>query len=280
MNHIELSTSVNASIVHNVYIAYVDILGFSDLVRSKNWREKIERVFEIVRISIQRTSTAATTNIVPKDPLRSLFSSDSIVLWQKPDDDSKWEEKVKALRFLLHAVEKIQFLCAIENIWMRGGISYGEVLYDSKNSNVAGPGYIEAYKLEQVAEFPRVLVDSKIIQDALPNANERKRYLRDINQTYGYSEYSGKFLFDFGSINPTGSTFKQDYPFFVHYLNRLSNEGEMKNLHIVWENLRTNLYASAPKIFRKYQWVLEYLAHYSATIPSDNIDKLFAESPI
>lgn len=282
MNEITLSSKITARIAQNVYIAFIDILGFTELVKAQNWNENLDKVFTVVENSIRSTKTAQTSGIVPNDPLRSLFVSDSIILWQKPNDDEDWKEKAKALRFLLHAVEKIQFECAKENIWMRGGISYGKVLFDQNNTNIGGPAYLKALGLEKVADFPRVIVDAKIVSETFSHVQSRKDYLREINQKYKYEEYSGKFLYDFGPYPCTGSTFIHDYPFFVHYLNRLSSEDEQgqKNLNAIWENLRKNIFANSPSIFRKYQWVLEYLEHYSKHLPGSHIKTKFVQDHI
>ncbi len=141
-----MNIQVKAYIKHKAIVAYLDILGFSDLLRGDEWHEKVKAIFTIVNKSIHSASIKGGHGILPKGQLKSLFASDTIVLWLVPGDDSR-QEQIKALRYMLHAVEKIQLNCALQNVWLRGGISFDSVLYDDKN--IAGPGFIKALQLEK-----------------------------------------------------------------------------------------------------------------------------------
>ena len=152
---------------------------------------KIKATLEAV--IYKATNTRSGHGIIPKNPLKSIIISDSIILWIKYDPTSNADD-VKSLRFLLHCVQQIQYECALSDIWLRGGVSHGEVLTDDKN--IFGKGYISAYLLEQQADFPRVIFDVDTMKLALPNRNPPE-HIKDMNQTFGCSIYNGKFLFPF-----------------------------------------------------------------------------------
>lgn len=170
--------------------------------------------------------------------------------------------RIKALRFLLSAVEKIQFELALENIWIRGGVSQGELSHNDRN--VIGHGLVNAYLLETKASFPRVLVDPLVFQKLFESQLEegelkpRQSVLSEINMTWSNSNYSGRFIFDWKHAAPIND-FTQDYPFFVNYLNPLLVESNTEFRDKLFVNLAARLYQNEPSVYRKYRWVCDYI---------------------
>ena len=118
-----------------------------------------------------------------------------------------------------------------------------------------------------------------MMANLFPDAKTFSSHLGRMNQQFSNRAYSGKFLYDFEDAACIGSIFKHDYPFFVHYLNRLTEDTDA--LDEIWGHLRKNRYASSPNLFRKYQWILEYLQHYAALIPPGSIlDGKFKKDPL
>lgn len=276
-----LGIQIKAVPDHEVFIAYIDLLGFRSKMREKNWADEVRRIFSIIDASVTEFSkpSGSVHSIIPKNKIQCLAGSDTIVLWIVPESKSKWP-KVKALRYLLHAVEMLQFRCACNDIWMRGGVSFGHVVFDG--SNVAGPGFLNALALEGSSIYPRVLVDAKMMRTLFDNCFSVSDYLKEINNAFSYEGYSGRFLYDFLGKSNDAVSFRYDYPFFVHYLNRLNDTEHHDSLDKIWINLGKNLFVETPRVFQKFQWVYEYLDHYSLEVlgGSNQIRLLFDTKPL
>ncbi len=252
----------------DAFVAFLDVLGFSAMMRDKEkWEGDVDRIFSAIEHSVAELRKEVKTAILPQNELKSIVVSDSIILWIVPDVDGDKYSRLKALRYLLHAVEKIQFDCARQDIWMRGGISFGKIKFT--NSNIAGPGYLKALDLEKSAIYPRVLVDAKMIRDLTGSKNIESQ-LTSINQTFHNPHYSGKFIYQFSELE-RDLFFKQDYPYFVHYLNRLSDDPE--HVKVIWDHVRKNIFATTPSIFQKYKWVEEYIR--TSSVPGGVFDYFF-----
>ncbi len=128
-------------------VAFVDVLGFSNLVYSKT-TDLISKYFTFVVEDFQ--------NAVAKHGFQFLIISDSIVL-STPDT----KENLKTIVVILYRLQ--QKLLEEEGILIRGGISHGELHLDRDSNIIVGQGLINAYKLESDASYPRVILDRSFI---------------------------------------------------------------------------------------------------------------------
>lgn len=243
----------------NRFVAFIDILGFREIVKEKT---EVARVMNIIQSAIQTAGVDQESHkIFPKDELKLTALSDAIVISILIGSDKY--EAFKSLRYLLSAVEKIQYKCAISDIWMRGGVSWGELHHEE---NVVGEGLVRAYELEQNAIFPRVLIDPALIPDFFSlqrGPQNRRELISEINQKYNRPEYSGKFIFDKQElVNGFSGCFQDDVPLFVHYFNSVYDEATPENDRIsIAKALKKRLYcAASPQIYAKYRWVVDYLS--------------------
>lgn len=243
----------------NSYVAFLDILGFKDLMKEKDFKKKIEKYFKLIEGALEKSTKSSSHGIYPASEIKKVVLSDSIILSIPIPKGADWREKFKILRFLLSAVEKVQFSLALEGIWIRGAISEGELCH--ARGNIVGQGLVNAYLLEGKAKFPRVLVDSIIFQNIYQKPNESKSrsdILTDINNRWGNPKYSGKFIFDWDRARQINE-FGQDYPFFVHYLNPLVDEDNSEERAEILSSLAKNLLRNDPDIYRKFRWVSDYV---------------------
>lgn len=245
-------------------MAFLDILGFSQMVQEQ---EKIRDCLNILEEATGSARKKTNHDIYPADDIKFSMMSDSIVLSIACGSKDQWTPKIKALRYLLSTVEKIQYKAALKNIWIRGGISSGKLLH---NGNVFGPGMVKAVAVEKEAEFPRVVVDFRVLADVFSEAkplNTRRKFLLEMNQSFSCSEYSGKFLYDPIEMNSSGMTFfRLDVPFFVHYMNPLTNQDCASDRLKVYNHLKRNiLNAENRSVYSKYKWVAEYIYSFLST---------------
>lgn len=137
-------------------VAFVDVLGFSNLVYSRT-TGLISRYFNFVTHNFQEA--------VSKYGFRFLIVSDSIVL-SAPDN----KESLKLCVMVLYRLQ--QKLIEEEGILLRGGVSHGDLYMGAEDNIMFGPALINAYKLELQAKYPRIIMDRSFIT----------RYYRDTKE--------------------------------------------------------------------------------------------------
>jgi hypothetical protein len=138
------------------YVAFIDILGFSEIVR--NSTSSAQQATELVRI-LERISSRAEPLAFDQthgDDFRAQSFSDCIVVS---------EGATRAgLEHLLFVVAQLQLDLLANRILTRGGIAKGKLHHTDKI--VFGPALIAAYQLEStIAAYPRVIVDRATHED-------------------------------------------------------------------------------------------------------------------
>ena len=248
-------------IFENRLVCFLDILGFSEIV--KNIVE-VQRIIQIIDDVVTEAIPIDKQGIYPTSPIIKTALSDSIVL-SIYLPNGKYEA-LKTLRYLLHVVETIQLRCALSDVWIRGGISWGELHHATNGGNVVGIALVKAYRLEQEAKYPRVILDPSLIPDffvPLKGAGDREELIKDVNLTFNAPAYSGTFLYDESKNKGNGyqGFFLDDVPFFVNYFGTLYEkritEAEREK---IGEYIRKRIYSNYnPSIYSKYRWVVDYI---------------------
>ena len=160
------------------YIAFLDILGFKDLIA----RNDLDTVAELYhRFQQALFYTMAQSNMswrldnlnnddlpgIDKSPLNSLIISDSILLWTDDDSGKDFVQLLWTVKFYLD-------LAFSFGIPLRGAITFGELAvntgqYDKSNkiagySTILGKPLTDAFVLENQAEWSGCIVDSNCIE--------------------------------------------------------------------------------------------------------------------
>lgn len=122
------------------YFAFLDLLGFKEIVKSKTC-EEIAEIFDeakkkyTVRKGIDENSWA---DVIPFEDIHYYIMSDSICIFIKSDIKAA----LTVLTWLcLHL--QIRLLCLQEPVLVRGSISLGDIYAD--NNILFGPAMVEAY---------------------------------------------------------------------------------------------------------------------------------------
>jgi hypothetical protein len=134
------------------YVAFVDILGFSRIVRDS------------VQSTVQATKLAGTLNRIANrseppgielgsgDDFKAQSFSDCTVLSENASDQG-----------LLHLLDVLTIFALdlmANGILVRGGVARGPLYH--KEGVVFGPALLDAYALEStIAKFPRILIDRR-----------------------------------------------------------------------------------------------------------------------
>lgn len=217
----------------NNYVAFIDVMGFKELVYKGN-TDDLESYFSKITMELDEIN-------YDKKEIKSFLISDSIILIA-PDS-------IYHLRQLLTAIRRIQSALLWRKILVRGAVSFGQVYYNEDNNIVVGKGFIRAYLLESEAVFPRVIIDPSIIGRM---GGDRSHFLEQLNEPSNYTD--GERLIY------TKSDFSQirDDSIFIDYANKIIRKEKINgNLKKVYELILKNLYGEQ-KLYSKYVWLRDY----------------------
>ena len=136
-------------------VAFLDILGFKELIARAESEPsefaKLSDLRNIVDSHVQFDNAKLAAAIPASIRPRYLFVSDSIIISSKLTEDTYdglLAVAIKAIQ-IAHKMLEAGYL-------LRGGISVGSVWHDDRN--IFGTGYIDAYRAEQRAMHPRVIL--------------------------------------------------------------------------------------------------------------------------
>jgi len=159
------------------YVAFVDILGFKEIIRQS---EHGGRMFEAL---VKSLTSMGDRN---KD-LESVLGEDFKV--QNFSDAVVLSEKVTArgLSHLLYEIQELALSLLPSGLLIRGGISKGSLYHEG--SVVFGPAFLEAYRLESsVASVPRIVLTREVYSDVVQYSNDDDRWKLDFDSDLRYSE--------------------------------------------------------------------------------------------
>lgn len=239
----------------NSFVAFLDVLGFKNLVFSKN-KESLEKLN--VYFNIVDTVIKYLKKVDEKQEIGYIVISDSIIL-TIPQVKEK-EKNINNLRQLSIAVGFLQVTLAVEDIWIRGAISSGNTYFDKTNNQIVGPAYINAYLLEEnLSKYPRIILDNKIIKEL--DFNTSQCLINEINlKSVGGLEYEncGKdILFDWSQKN----NIVKDIPLFIDYLSFFLKDSKEITKDEIRErvilNIENNIYTNT-SLYNKFKWVSNY----------------------
>jgi hypothetical protein len=209
-------------------VAFVDVLGFSDIVNNSH-NEKIESYYTYLESNFK--------DHISKTGLQYLFISDSIVILA---DESK--ENIFELTRLL---TKIQCGLLLNNIVLRGAISFGNLYINKEGNIIVGNGLIRAYNLEKQAVNPRIILDRQLISKyfkgsddfiscftATTKAGYKRNYVKMDADNYPYINY---------------------FHYFVEQQPTYKQGGIDKSIKLFNDNYYNNIH------FTKYHWLLSKL---------------------
>lgn len=142
------------------YVAFLDILGFSELISFSVGQnasitvDQIRSILEVPEPVGKEQIVLGRIGDISMSGHRLTAFSDCIIITTDVTE--------QGLIHLLQHVEKIGFRLARLGALYRGGIARGLVYHDEQY--VFGPAVLDAYELEKRAQMPRVLLSDSVIQ--------------------------------------------------------------------------------------------------------------------
>lgn len=204
------------------YIAFIDILGFSNYVLHTDPKEVAKIFDEIIairealgkdKIFHENVSIQNKYNDLSASTYMHIMS-DSIVLAVPKDNDY-------SLLFLVMWAKRIQSVLLKKFLQCRGGISTG--YFYANGEIIFGAGLVFAHNLEQKTKYAMIVVDSRIVIDK----NTRN------------------FL-----VPPTND----DELYYIDYLNDL----ELQSIRKISEHFK-NEKPNNDKVLEKLDWIIKSL---------------------
>lgn len=180
--------------IEDCYVAYMDILGFKNIILNKD-KEYISGIFKeidakVIRTTINIYNGNAWVPLVPDGSIHRKIMSDSIVLFISKE----YENSLPALLFTCMGFQS-EMLALNEPILLRGGVSEGYMYMNG--DTLFGKGLTNAYLLEsKCARFPRIIIPKYIYDNyKYPQGINPYPYLiKNENDEYYSTDYMHQYL--------------------------------------------------------------------------------------
>lgn len=156
-------------------IAFIDILGFSNLIKS-NWNnldsDPVKKLLDI-RNNIEEVSEIPLSRLSIKETLEKLIEgsitvitiSDSFILLyglEKTHGQVKYLDFINGFTSVVEGIKTIWQDSINSGFTIRGAMTVNEIYWDEK-FNIIGPGLIEAYNIEsKIAITSRIVVSAQL----------------------------------------------------------------------------------------------------------------------
>lgn len=137
------------------FVAFIDILGFSEMVRadceSSGPPKHLERLYD---------AHTRASHLLGQDIEAGLIQFSDSIVFSRPFD-------LSALGGFLLAVATLQRSLLLDGLLCRGGVTFGR--HFVKDRFLFSMGLIDAYRLESsLARYPRIVVSENLLQLASP----------------------------------------------------------------------------------------------------------------
>ena len=167
------------------YCAFIDFLGFANAVNNGEWTP------DQVISAMQKARKVSGGD---EDLIQVTQFSDSIVLSAEASNDWAFLTILSTSMFLIMEL-------AAHGILLRGGITRGDLFHEE---NFAfGPAFIRAYRLEQAAGTPRIIIDTKIEEKAIWPDSMNKKEIRGFLENSIPKDFDGWRFVDYFSESLT-----------------------------------------------------------------------------
>lgn len=227
-------------------IAFLDILGFSNLVKesTNNYilQKKLENIIKHIHSVKVRNYECSfkdvdSINKITKCEI-SNFSDSFIISYPL------CKQFGGGVFQLIQDCLFLQLELAKTGIYLRGGITHGELYH--KDDICFGPALIDAYHMESNdAIYPRIIIDSNTLE---------------ISSSYPYGNNSKNF--EKNMINTLVTKFNDD-KFFIDFIRQYdefnSNKEYQEFIYLLYSDIKYNMSNSVGRVEEKYKWLLEYI---------------------
>lgn len=224
------------------YVAFLDILGFKNIVNSKTCEEILEIYKKIENrpfFQIMRNGEA----LITPNSVRLKVMSDSICIYVEKDVKNALFALIETCALFQAHLADLE-----EPIFLRGAIVLGDIY--AKGDKTFGPGLTKAYLLEEkVVKYPRIIIASDLIEEGFENMTKQAV---DVIQKH--------LMLD------------SDYFMIINFLNFLNLPQIEKLRNYVGEKLSgTSQEAYDISIREKYLYMQEYIKDFMYVVEENYV---------
>jgi hypothetical protein len=225
-------------------VAFIDVMGFRELLQGNIdiLQSYYSHAYEFLegKSSIYKLTA-------PEDDFKRLFVSDSIILAVTLSENSHKNLEVAARFF--SAIALLQYILAVKaKIWTRGAVSVGDLFIEQERNLLVGQAFVQAYELEQLADYPRVIIDPKTLKFFNMSQSD---FIRKIDEF----TFSGK-LIGAGSITRWGMSPFTNNAIQIDWFRQIYDRTE--DIEEFFNDLRQRQFSNQ-KIFEKSNKLIDYL---------------------
>lgn len=164
------SASEKWPITTDRFVAFIDIMGFKDMVAKMSHTD----IYKIMQTIDKAKTLNEDIGISKEDPklVKSTTYSDSIMLYSRDKTASAFDSLITAVSGLTNDL-------FIEGIPHKGAIAFGKMTLDSERSIFFGQPLIDAYLLQEELHFYGVIIHGtveEVISDQFDSAAFIKKY--------------------------------------------------------------------------------------------------------
>lgn len=150
------------------YVAFVDILGFGEIVKNSTRGDGSPSFDDLVSVLAKMGERDQDIDDVFGDDFKFQTFSDSIIMSEKISTGGLFQ--------IVTAVGDLAIDLLKVGLLMRGGIAKGSLYHES--NVVFGPAFLEAYRLESsIANYPRIIVSRDVYADMRADSYYKQRVL-------------------------------------------------------------------------------------------------------
>ncbi|WP_413944779.1 hypothetical protein [Bdellovibrio sp. HCB-162] len=144
-------------------VAVLDVMGFKKLLTSNPENlKKLNEYFGLVgaydAFGFYHPNEPAALN------LDLMAVSDAIVVSAEINNEWSSEELLSVTAEFLKCVTSLQGSLALSGIWVRGAVTIGDLYLDTDRSILVGEAFVTAHNLEPEANYPRIIIDPRILR--------------------------------------------------------------------------------------------------------------------
>ncbi|MGO7175361.1 hypothetical protein ACCT06_15940 [Rhizobium ruizarguesonis] len=242
-------------------VAFVDILGFSALVREADRDPELRR-----RIAQALRQVSALQGPIEGDTsFRAQNFSDCLILTADKTASGLWR--------LLFAIGELTWYLLDIGVLLRGGVTIGQAHHDEEI--VYGVGVLRAYELEsKIADFPRVILDQSVVRvcdefasvDEIAEVYRNSRIARSID-----GHYYLDFLLEVSLFN-RADPYDQAVRSHHLFVDGTKIRDQLQQM--------LDKSASNPKVNRKIRWIVELWNERVGRPRSDMLEPLIGRIEI
>lgn len=159
-----ISTETEWPITCNRFVAFIDIMGFKDMVT----RTPHNEIYEMMK-TIKESESINWNNNRPLF-VKTTTYSDSIIIYSK-------DESYIALQSFIHTVAGLAFDLLMEGIPYKGSIAFGLMTFDNVNSIYFGQPLIDAYLLQEELLFYGIVLHATAEQKIINHYSLNYRFI-------------------------------------------------------------------------------------------------------